>query len=211
MKKTITLLLFLLSISTYTDAQLQFAPFIGVNMAHYKLDAGFIAFSASSKPGILAGAIADIPIGGHFYLQPGAQFVSSSYDLNYTLLVLTGTINTIQMPINVLYKVGSEINRKLYFWVGLYGAMNIVAKERITSSGFLNTLGVPAEIDSVHNLQTVDFGICATAGYQFSKHFFAQAHFQRSYAHLFMDFPGFDIKNYNFGAGIGYFLGGRNR
>lgn len=209
MKKVI-LLLTLFTITSFSlRAQVRFGLEAGGNIAHYKLDAGFFAFGASSKPGIVAGAIVDIPLAGHLYLRPGARFVSSSYDLNYTVFALSGTINTIQLPINVVYKTGADDGNRFYFSAGPYFAANIVAKEHITASPILSQWGVPENLDSMRNLSTGDLGIGAMVGYEFATHFLAQAHFQRSYGNLFFDVQGVDIKNYNYGISLAYLFGSR--
>jgi hypothetical protein len=207
MKKILPLLFIALSLPAFLKAQVNYGPILGLNIARYKLDAGFMAFSASSKPGIMVGGVAEKQLKGHFYLQSGAQFVSSGYDLNYYGLALTATIRTIQVPVNLLYKPGNEENRKFHFGIGPYFGLNIVAHERITASGPLTSWGVPENIDSAHNLTTGDLGIGINAGYHFTKRVFAQAHLQKGLTSLFFDTQGFDVKNYNYGLTVGYLFG----
>ena len=208
MKKILLLLALFTATSFLLKAQVRFGPEVGGNVAHYKLDAGFFAFSASSKPGVILGAIVEIPLSSHLYLRPGARYVSTSYDLNYTVFTLTGTINTIQLPVNLVYKTGSDDGNRFYISAGPYFAMNIVAEEHITASKILSQWGVPENLDSVRNLSTGDLGIGASAGYQFGSHFLLQAHFQKSYGHLFFDVQGVDVKNYNYGLSLAYLFGG---
>ncbi len=207
MKKILVVLCLLTNLVQPLQAQVRFGPEVGVNLAHYKLDAGFFAFSASSKPGIVAGLIVDIPLSSHFYLRPAARFVSTSYDLNYTIAQLEGTINTIQLPVNILFKAGTRGNR-FVAGAGLYASYNVVAKEHITTSGILTQWGVPERIDSMRNLSAGDLGIGVTAGYEFGTHFTAQAHFQRSYGNLFFDTQGVTVKNYNLAITLAFLFGG---
>ncbi len=209
MKKMLTLFCLIFIIALHLGAQVRLGPEVGVNLAHYKLNAGFFAFSASSKPGIIAGAVVDIPLSSHFYLRPAARFVSTSYDLNYTIAQLQGTINSVQVPVNLLFKTGREGNR-LILGAGPYAAYNVIAKEHITTSGILSQWGVPDNIDSMRNLNAGDLGIGFTAGYEFASHFTVQAHLQRSYGHLFFDTQGITVKNYNLAVTLAYLFGGSN-
>jgi len=195
MNKKLPLSLLLLIIISGAHAQIKLGAFIGVHSASVNeknnipdWDASFRPFY-SSKTGIAAGVLLDIPIGqSNFYFQPGINYSAKGRQFfkNYdTTNAATDTLSLksslklgyIEMPLTLTYKIFLSTSHKSSFFIGAgpYFAFIYSAK--------MNNQTVVAKNDSTVNYQsenedlqvgnaankykTIDIGISGKAGFEF--------------------------------------------
>ena len=198
MKKIILSLLSVAVLATAANAQIAIAPELGLNMAN-------VAFkpsaSTSMKAGLGIGAIVDIGLTDNLFLQPGlfyemtgCNFSGGSYN-----------VNTIQIPVNIEYKLGEAGSGRFFFGVGPYLADNIGGTIKVGSNSTSLKIGSDKANDDIKGM---DFGIGLNFGYLLANGFYARAHYQMGMSNLQ---PGGDannsIKTSAIGVTVGYYFG----
>lgn len=106
MKKFLFSMVVFMSITAY--AQQNLVGFTGgVTLANYRSKSGEYASSSKTKAGFTIGAIANIPTGKSFIIQPGINFTQKGSKEKYNFFGTPSkhstTTNHIEVPVNFLY------------------------------------------------------------------------------------------------------------
>jgi Outer membrane protein beta-barrel domain len=203
MKKIILSLLSVAAITSAANAQIAFAPELGLNLANMAINDEGTKVSTSMKAGLTVGAIVDIGFTDNLYLQPGlfymmngAKFSGGSYN-----------VNTIQIPVNVEYKLGDPGDNRFFFGAGPYLGYNVSANTKVGSTNTKIDIGTDKTKDG---LKPLDIGLGVNLGYLLSNGFFARAHYQLGLTDLNpVGKSDHSIKTSGLGLTVGYYLGGK--
>ncbi len=184
------------------QAQTSFGLEAGLNLTSL----GGKVVSESTNSGIMAGArvggVADIMLTDAIYFRPGIQF-SLMGGKNGDFHDLSFNINYLQIPLNVLYKLGEEGSNRFYFGLTPYVGVALGGKVKSGSSSEDLKIGDKEGEDDIKRL---DFGLGAKVGYEFSMGFGVDASFNQGLSNVFTT-SGFDLKNRNISIGLNYFFG----
>lgn len=147
------------------------------------------SYSTSFIVGGKAGVIADIPLMNVLYLQPGMFYSMKGYDINYTYSdgsYLDGRmrVSYIEMPVNLIYKTGTEGSGRFFAGAGPYLGVAIHGNVNVSMGG----AGIiyPFELDqslTIGNsgfsmIKRLDIGAGANLGYEMPFGMFFRGQFQ---------------------------------
>lgn len=201
MKKIILSLFSVAAIATTSNAQLSFAPEAGLNMANMNMKSAGSTVSTSMKPGVAIGAIVDFGFTDNLFLQPGLFYVMNGAKLSSPSL--TYSINSLQIPVNVIYKLGEDGNNRFFFGAGPYLAYNLSGN--VSDGGGTIHIGTDKAKDQ---LKPIDFGVGLNVGYLLVNGLFFRVHYQMGLTDLN---PAGDsdgtVKTSALGVTAGYYLG----
>jgi hypothetical protein len=155
-----------------------------------------------SKPGFHVGLGAEYPLlENRLAIQPVLQFVQRGYVANFKTQSgrSTTTLNYIDLPVNVLWKIGNqEKSTRFLLFGGGYLACGLSGKTRDRVGGQLqNEYSVRFNYD----LQRFDYGVQGGIGIQFD-FFQLTAFYQQGLANV--SGLGLDVKNRTYGLTLGY-------
>ena len=170
---------------TNSKKELSFGPELGLNLSNMPINDSGTKAQTSIKPGLVVGGIADIGITDNIYLQPGLFYLMNGCKVTGGSL----NLNSIQLPVNVEYKLGKRGKNRIFFGLGLYVAYNISAS--VKAGGTSTTLKIGSDATTA-DIKPIDFGAGVNAGYQLSKGLFVRAHYQMGFANLL---PGGNATN----------------
>jgi hypothetical protein len=176
-----------------------FGPEIGLNMA----DMALKSVTTSMKAGLAAGVVVDFGFNNHFYLQPGLFYLMNGCDVSKTTYIPSYSINlnTIQLPVNVLYKLSKPGGSRIFFGIGPYIAYNISGTSKSGSTSSTITIG-----DKANDTKPLDYGAGINVGYQFAMGLLVRVHYQLGFANL-TPTSGSTETSSGLGLTVGYFFG----
>lgn len=200
MNKKIPLSLLFLIIISGAHAQIKLGAFIGAHSANVIESNNIPGWDTTTKPfyssrsGISAGILLDIPIGqSNFYFQPGINYSSKgrqynkSYDTSSAAMVTDSVypvyqnnvlkLGYIEMPLNIAYKIPLSASRKSSFFISagpyfafIYSASSnnqSITVKNDTSFSYLSNKEDLQVGNAVNKYKTIDIGVNAKAGFEF--------------------------------------------
>lgn len=224
-KYFLSIFCFITLIINNATAQVGYAPEVGVNFSNMRYAPPFPFQHASTQTliGPRIGGIADLDLGAHIYLQPGIFFSGMgakrniSYNFHDTSEAINETLrlNYIQVPINVLYKTGSQGDNRFFFGAGVYFAELIGGKDQVNDlidTGTGHTFAINTTLSPKNNaVASFDLGVNVTIGYEMRMGAYIRAFYSMGVRDLSLDSDyGETDKNYAGGVSVGYFFG-KNR
>ncbi|MCW3120733.1 MAG: hypothetical protein JWQ38_225 [Flavipsychrobacter sp.] len=230
MKKFVLSCLCAMALVNTANAQVTFGPIAGLNVSNYTITGTNIALGSpalgtasftlntTTKIGGRFGAVVNIPLNEHFYLQPGVLYVMNGFKQSFLgLIELKAHINTAEVPVNLFYKFGDGDNKPFFIGAGPYFAYNVVGGMKVNinpalSSTVSSVTNTKLDIgsDSTDFVKAFDCGFGVNAGYQLAMGLFVNAHYQFGLTNLIpIDINGYSIKNHNYGISIGYMIGSK--
>ena len=205
MKKIILSLLSAGVIATSANAQISFAHELGLNMADLSIKSMGHSASTSMKAGIAVGGIVGFELTKNIYLEPGIFYLMNGCNGSNSSSI---NINTIQVPVNVEYKLNKAGENRIFFGAGPFIAYNISATSKSGSNSVTMDIGTDKNKDAIKPL---DFGFGINGGYQLAMGLFFRAHYQLGLAELD---PRSDadntMKSSSLGITVGYYFGANN-
>lgn len=225
MKKT-TLVIVLTLIANTLFAQVSFGVQLGTNIAFgktsYDNSALLTVFTNDPKVGLIAGFLAEVPIGKKLTFRPELNFIQKGSKTNSTLSFYDAstkiTLNYIEIPLNVVYKLQAG-SGNFFFGLGPSFAFGISGKNKHSNSNYPGDpkYNYTADIkfdgnenDSViskEHLKAFDFGANILAGYRLKMGIF----FKIGYTYNFLDIDAskyYGYKNRGLNVCVGYLFGG---
>ncbi len=191
-------------IATTANAQLAIAPELGLNLANVTGKSGGVSTDTKMKAGLAIGAVIDLGIADNIYFQPGLFYLMNGAKANTG--DVTMNINTLQIPLNFVYKLGEEGGNRFFFGVGPYLGYNISANYKAGGNSTTIDIGTDKTKDG---LKPLDFGAGVNVGYLMSMGVFVRAHYQMGFANLdpISDADN-TMKSSAIGITVGYYFGG---
>ena len=168
------------------------------------------------KAGLRLGAIVSIPINENFYLEPGLFYAANGAKTSYNDGRYSGTstlnINSLEIPLNVIYKFGEPGDNRFFVGAGPYIAYNISAHisgtdidhRDNTYTSYSDTYLIGGT-NGVDDIRTVDLGFGVNAGYQLSNGLFFRIRAQRGLANMSPN-SGTTLHSSSIGLQVGYFF-----
>lgn len=212
MKKIVLTIASLITLSA-AQAQVRFGPEVGLNLSSVNSKATNPLTNAvdrqtsDMKVGFRIGGVADIALTSHLYLRPGVFFSQMGGKEDILGSDFKATYNYIQVPVNVLYKLGTDGGGRFYFGLLPYVGFAIGGKYELASQEVDVEVGDDVAKD---DLKALDLGIGIKAGYELPFGMYFDASFMQGVANTA---PGgnSDNKNNNrlITIGIGYLFGGK--
>jgi hypothetical protein len=196
------------------NAQLSIAPEVGLNIASLNGKGGGNSISSGMNIGARVGAVVEFGITNNIFLRPGLQFSmlgGKGGDLKIGNTEVTETINYIQVPVNVLYKLGEEGDGRFYVGLVPYFGFAIGGKYKVQDVSESLKIGSDEAKDDV---KALDLGAGIKVGYELPMGLYVDAAFMQGLANIV---PGGNSDNKvmtrNITIGVGYFVmrGGSKR
>lgn len=207
MKKIIFATLASLLSAGFASAQVGIAPEVGLNLASLGGKSGGNSMSSGMLPGARIGAMVELGLTKSIYLRPGLQFSmmgGKGGDLKVLNNDLTMSINYIQVPINILYKLGKAGDGRFYAGIEPYLGFAIGGKYKLSGNNTDLKIGSDAAKDDVKPL---DFGAGVKVGYELPMGLYFDAAYLIG---LTNNLPGGNsdnkMSNRNISIGVGYFI-----
>ncbi len=183
----------------------------GATMSNLYEKHGTEKVKSEYKIGLNAGILLDVPMEKNGSFQPGVNFIQKGgknvsgegADQVETELRL----NYLEVPLNVVFRIACS-NGKFVLGGGPAVSIGLSGKSTVKD----NTVTVASDIkfgstSRDHDLNFIDFGLNATAGYEFNNGFFVAANYTHGINKLLLDALE-DDKLYNraFSLRLGYFF-----
>ena len=168
------------------------------------------ALPVKAKFGMRIGVVADLGISRHFYIDPALLYVMNGDNVNYVFENDIVRVNTLQLPVNVVYKSGHPGGERFVIGAGPYFARNMSGTRKVGGNGATTSISVSIGNDAAaDNLRPTDIGLGALVGYELTTGLYVRAYFQHGFTNLQ---PGGDagnsLYNLNYGVNVGYLFGG---
>ncbi len=202
------------------SAQISIAPEIGVNLSTYSTNTYGDKNLTKLNGNIRAGLKADISLNDHFYLQPAVLYARNGFypGNGAPPYGITMNINTIEIPLQLVYKINKPGPGTPFFGIGPYIGFNAWGSTSylplVYPPGFYImplespiTRSLRIGSSSNDDIKLLDAGIIASAGIQLPFHIYTLLYFQKGFVNLQ---PSGDSNNYmkslNMGMSLGYFF-----
>lgn len=207
MKRHYLFLLTSVLFAQIANAQVGFGPEIGLNGSDYMKKVAGQDKTTQMRFGIRLGALTDICLSDNVYLQPGIYAVNNGYKAKFTGGHDEYSINTLEIPVNIIYKFRTFGTNRFFLGVGPYFGYNVNGYYKVFSAPYVDSksdlrIGGGAT-DQVNNL---DIGAGINMGFQFKEGLFfrvrAQAGFTNMAAPLAND--NNTLRSFSFGVTGGY-------
>jgi hypothetical protein len=173
-------------------AQLSIAPEAGFNLSGVK-DNGNATDNNMRLTGKF-GAILDLRLNNNFYLQPGLFYSMEGESVSDYV----SANNYLELPVNVLYKIGSRPDR-FFVGLGLYAGYALVDKLKSGKDHENMPIGTAKQDD----LKPFDIGANIRIGHELSNGLFLAGQYSMGFADTY---PGdnYNEKNWVFSVTVGY-------
>jgi Outer membrane protein beta-barrel domain len=186
----------------------------GAAFANYKTnDDG--SDKASSKTGITAGVLADIPVSKHFSFQPAVNFVQKGTKDDQTSGGVTEkatlTINCIEVPLNFLYNATGNTGN-FFIGAGPSFAFGISGKLKSVDGSDSETENVKFGNGDDDLIKGFDLGANFITGYCFPNGLFVSVNYNMGFSNLLPGSSGDGtLKSHYFGIKLGWLLNGKEK
>ena len=222
--------------------KIAFGMEIGLNLANqnWGKNVGSLLDSASNGAvtnvsnnktlvGARLGCIIDIPFTNNLYLQPGIFYAMNGTKISATANGQDANgnpasvnenvafhVNTIEVPVNVLYKFGVPGTGRFFIGAGPFVGYNFGGHIKASGSANGNTasaneklhFGNDANNDAEKN---IDYGVGVNLGYEMANGLLFRLRYQLGLANLAVESSGAgnlsSIKSSSFGVNVGYLFG----
>lgn len=207
MKKLLLVsLTLLLAVSTF--GQMKFGAKAGLNLANMSTDASGV--SPKMIVGFNIGGILELSLSDNIAIQPGIFYSAkgSKSDLDFGFMTGTGTakLSYIEVPINVLYKLGSG-DMKFVPFIGPYLGYGIGGKIKMEAGGQSQEEDVKFGSGDTDDFKALDLGLNVGIGVEMGN-LLISAQYGLGLANIN---PTSDntVKNNVIGISVGYLFGGK--
>ena len=211
MKKPILILLALLASGTFLRAQISWGPEAGLNGSNYISKLGGNTISTTAKLGVRVGGVVDMGLGNNLAFEPGLFYLMNGYKLSYAGATETANINTLEIPLNILFKIGEPGRGRFWFGLGPYLAFNLSGNVKVPGFNGGSSISESLKFGSTagtDEMKSSDFGVGFNVGYQLADGLFLRAGYQKGVKNLV---PGGNGNNSqtssNFSVTVGYLFG----
>lgn len=187
----------------------------GISIANYNAEFGGESDNGNSKIGFTLGAVADIPMGDHFSIQPGLNFVQKGTKDEQTIGNITEkvslTTNHLEVPVNFLYNTNSG-NGNFFIGAGPSFAFGISGKWKYDDGTDQLDESVNFGDTDEDDLKGFDFGANILAGYTLANGLTFSVNYNAGLSNLY---PGGNsdasLKSNYFGIKVGWMFNGEKK
>jgi hypothetical protein len=214
MRKFLFFIMVLISINTYAQ-KVQFGFTTGLAIANYKSRVDGETESGKSKAGLMAGLLADIPVGKHFSFQPAVNYVQKGTKDEQTFAGITAkyklNINCIEVPLNFLYNTRGKAGN-FFVGAGPSFAVAFSGKGKYTDGTNSETTNLKFGSTDDDNMKGFDIGANFMTGFSLRNGIMFSLNYNAGLNNLFPH--GSDdgtLKSHYFGIRLGYLLSSGRR
>lgn len=192
-------------------AQTGFGIEAGYNLSNYTIKSKGAMLPTDMRYGGRIGALADMALTDNLYFQPGIFYVSNGFKRNIVNGYHSYRINTIEIPLNIEYKVGMLGTNRVFLGAGPYVGINkdgnVLVHTNVTDSRRDLVLGAKKGND----YKVLDMGAGVNVGFQLTAGLFARLRGQMGILNLdpLGDKNNY-VRNYSFSLSVGYLFYMRN-
>jgi hypothetical protein len=218
--KSLLLISLLLINTTLLSAQIGFGPEAGIGMStmHFSPVRGFTNSSGSTIFSWRAGAIVDVKLNKHIFLQSGLRFAAKGQNRNFSFYVndtlneavqQTLTLNYIELPVTIIYKTGQQGKGRFFAGLGSTPSYLVGGRNKVQAHGKYNntafTTSFNRKIVAGNPVAQFDIGLDISAGYELPTGLFFKAYYTVGMHDIGLN-DEID-KNRMWGIAAGYFFG----
>ncbi len=203
--KRIILILVCLCFCSIGNAQVSFGPEAGGLFSNYiqKLNGEVLATKA--RLGLHIGGIVDYKFSNALSLQSGVLYVMNGYKLDYFFSNNIINVNTIEVPLSLIYKTGHPGKDRFFVGAGPYYALNLGGTKKETGNGTSSTTTFTAGNDRDNDgIKKNDFGLGLNVGYELTTGLYFRVHYQLGFVNLL---PAGDADNSGYNRNYGFSVG----
>jgi hypothetical protein len=215
MKKMMLLFACSLGMTAYTQAQVKFAPVVGVNLSNSAVKLLDDKADTKMKPGFHVGALVSLPLTNNLALLPGVMFSTKGYKTEDEVLGVKTTsnigLNYVEVPVNVAFMTGTEETGRFMVHAGPYVGYALSGKSKTKVGSVEKEEDIEIGNDEKKDmLKPLEIGANVGVGYQLPMGLFGRVDYHHGFNNIL---SGGDDKNSfanrNFMLTFGYFIGGR--
>lgn len=165
-------------------ARAQFAIEGGINMANMAIKTNGNKLSTKFKNGAAIGCLLDMPLGDHVYFQSGALYEMMGCKISQDPIKGEYSLNTIGIPLNLIYKTGEKCTNRLFIGGGLHLGYNLSGSYSISGGGQYIDTSISLKFGSGEALKKLDVGMGVNFGYMLTRRFYFKLRYHFSMANL---------------------------
>lgn len=192
-------------------AQMGFGIEAGYNLSNYTIRSKGAMIPTDMRYGGRLGALADMALTDNLYFQPGIYYVSNGYKMNIANGYQSYRVNTIEIPLNIEYKIGMLGTNRVFLGAGPYVGWNKDGNVLVHTNVVDSRRDLMFGAKKGNDFKAIDFGAGVNVGFQLTAGLFARLRGQMGIVNL--DPSGTKdsyIRNYGFSLSVGYLFYVRN-
>jgi hypothetical protein len=196
-------------LTAYATGQTKFGIEAGAVSSGYAVKKGGQRIFTADKLGGAFGLGFDSKIKNHVYIQTALLYVMNGYLQNTAKGDLTFSVNTLELPLTLIYKTEKGIGNRMFFGGGPYLGINLFGDKKYSPADstefFVKTNIGNNQSDS---LKYFDYGLRLVGGYELKNGFFIRVHYQQGFANqsAINDDKNL-LRNKSTGISVGYLIG----
>lgn len=195
--KKLTLFAIAALITTIAGAQVQFGVKAGLNLANMTVSPSDPSVSLKMKPNFNAGALAYVPLFGHFGLQPEIMYSAQGSKMDFEGTTINYNLGYVNVPVLFKYKDASGFFAELGPQIGFL----IAGKAKSGSESQ----------DIKSNFKSTDISGALGIGYLSSLNLGIDARYNLGLTNIAKDSGGSSAKNGVIQVGVFYMFGGSKK
>lgn len=192
-------------------AQTGFGVEVGYHLSNYNMKSAGAMVPTDVRYGGRLGALADLAFTDNLYFQPGIYYVSNGYKLDIPNGYQSFRVNTLEVPLNIQYKIGMLGTNRVFLGAGPYVAANVHGNATTQTSTVSSRRDLMFGGKPGNDIKAFDFGLGANIGFQLTAGLFARARMQAGIVN--QDPSGAKdsyMRNYGFSLTVGYLFYSRH-
>jgi hypothetical protein len=174
MKRLLTVLFSLVALASH--AQCGFGLEAGANFSDYNM--------TEIKSGMRIGAFCDMRLSDKCYFQPGIYYVANGYKANLLKGYEQYNLNTIEVPLNIEYRIGTLFSNTLFIGAGPYFAFYGDGSYTIDAKPIYSKRALRLGNGATDDMRRFDFGCGVNLGYEIAEVLFVRARAQMGISDL---------------------------
>lgn len=162
------------AIALHSYAQMGLGIEAGANWSDYtvKLPAG--TKKTQFKTGMRLGILSDMALSDNFYFQPGIYYLGGGYHTNLSNGYEQYDLNTIEVPLNIQYKIGPLGANRVFVGLGPFVAFNRSGSYHVRVPYVDSKRALHFGNDAADDIKYFDVGAGINVGYQITDGLFAR-------------------------------------
>ncbi|RQO31001.1 hypothetical protein DBR32_09850 [Taibaiella sp. KBW10] len=201
MKKVILSIATLAGFAVATQAQVKFAPEVGLNVTTMKSSSDLATSTSNALVGLRAGAYVELPFNNMISLEPGVFYSMKGGENTFLGVKSTTTLSYIEVPVNIKFNLPLGIAGKVFAYAGPHIAYAVAGQTKIGSVSSDIKFG-----DGNAQMNPLDIGAQVGVGYQLPFGLYARAQYGMGFNNL-SNASTMNTKltnNSNFGISVGF-------
>jgi hypothetical protein len=204
MKKAILSIAAIAGFTAAAQAQINFAPEVGLNISTMKYSTNSTSSESKSLAGIKAGAFVELPFNKVVSLEPGVFYSRKGGEYSNILGTTTTTLDYVEVPVNLKFSLPLGIGGRPFVYAGPYFAYGVGGKNTLSNS--LGTVSSDVNFGSGSaQMNPLDIGAQVGLGYQLPViGLYARAQYGMGFTNLSNASNVTTTNNSNFSVSVGW-------